>query len=945
MKRTTVLGVKEALAGGCDLVVVGLPGRATRDDPDLIAVRVAMDNACTHVPLVAIADWLVDNPPPAASQVDAVVPADLPEAAVAHRLLGLAERSVSGRVLEKPLIDRARPETPEAARTEVRLGEIQLRQRAIPRQSESPARERRAEGERAAPRHSRTLYGPGTKVSVDDSPMPRASIQKSATFGIHDQPTSPLALPIPEPFEDALPPVELPPVSAKQGYTGVQRGFRGKGPPPKATEGPEMTRLRDSWASGDPKNKLGEWLSQARDSLPSSDAHPPLGHAPDTVRPPAQSERAARGSTSGTAGSSIRVPLTAPARVVSGVRVLLVDEDLSRADALCQTLRAHRVEVHLCSPRLEFFHARLVRKFTPHVVIIDETAIGGVAAEFLQRLRKDPFLQHTQLLVVRLDRMFRARSGATQVEALLPLLQPLARAELSLLEKLGPTCEVEFGLDEVPPHLLLKLLVPRRVSTQIECTRDHERLRWTVGWDRASPAELQTAKGSRSLGPTEAFDWLLSHRNCHVVVIHRPEKEELQGEPLLEWVERRLSENDPDEERPRPRMEMRPRLESLVDLGRDEDTAVTAYPLSSTRPVTVTGSARLDRPTSKSKLGWAIGGLVAAGALTATVLQVSTPPSAMSAQNGALDSSASKGDAHASPAPVVGPKDAEGAIAKAGHAAGPSEKLGRDLDYFVPAASGVPSCEQVLSGWTPAPRQPPESAVVYFRQAQNALMVGDSKEALLKLCQSATLLPGGSGSIELARWFLSRRAYGQAKHHLKAAISKDAEAIEVRMLAGDLASQLGDVERARAAWVSALKLDTSESAATAVGRKYFRDAELAAQQMDWGRTERYLRRSLTLDPDSVPAAEMLAEVFEHQGENEIAARWRERVRELRSLARPTAPASAARKAPVARKTPIEAPIEIPPPEERSEKADASKEGAREPMSEDNVRPSYLDSRL
>ncbi len=956
--------VKEALEERRpDLIVVGLPPAASATEPTLMAVRFAMRSAAIRVPLVALAVWRPDRPPGAASSVDAVVSCDLPTATLAQRILALAERSVDSGTLEKPLPPRVRsghalslgairapghvqqdpsvfqrgnpvepgrrvpgyvqlepaafdevprvkesarlgPPRPGAERTsssgqsakrgageEVKLGEIQLLQQLRPKRNHSVApvlasSSPSGEGPAIVPVRSKVVE------------VPRASHDRLRTglSGIHDQPTSPVPFPPPEPE----PASDFPTVVETHAPCAVRVG--GDIPHSASHEVPASDAASEPWANGDPQNQLGTWLSQARDSLPASDAHPPLGHTPDTVRPPAQSERhMAEGGSPSTSGSSIRVPLSAPALSLSGVRAVLVDEDLTRADALAGTLRAHRVEVYLCSPHLQHFHVRLLRKFTPHVVIIDETAIRGAAAEFLNRLRSDPFLHHTQLLVVRLDRMFRARSGATQVDALLPMLQPLAQAEISLLEKLGPTCEVEFGLDEVPPHLLLKLLVPRRVSTQIECTRDDERFRWTVGWDCASDAELFRKGIVRTLAHGDAFDWLLSHRNCHAVVTQRPEKAELRGKPVLDLIERRLSEAE-RRERPQARMEMRPRLESLADLGRDEDTAVTHFPLSSARPVTlVEESPSVRLPVYRPRWVWGALGAVAAAMLGALALQNST-------QMRAPGSSAASALAGTSTLREV---DADQAANSPASPEQPSEVATETSDplFYIPEMAGAPSCEQALQGWKPDPNQPSEGALVYLRQAQNHLMTGDGDAALRKLCQSATLLRGGAGSIELSRYYLNLRAYGLAEEHLKTAQAKSPDHIEVRMLEGDLASQRGDVEGARDAWRIALQLDDAfGKSAVAVGRKYFRDAELATRQADWPRAERYLRRAVTLAPDYQPASALLAAVLEKRGAMATAQLWRQRAEELR----PEAPEAVAQQQSAGAATPpVASPVATP----------------------------------
>src|SRR5690606_13026336 len=123
----------------------------------------------------------------------------------------------------------------------------------------------------------------------------------------------------------------------------------------------------------------------------------------------------------------------------NGVRVALVDVDPTRTDAIAVALRARRAEVHIASLNSDRPRFRLLRKFAPHALLIDEDVLANDGLQFLQTFREDPFLQHTQLLTLRFDRLFRVRSGTASIESVKDLLEPLGRAETALLSQLGPS--------------------------------------------------------------------------------------------------------------------------------------------------------------------------------------------------------------------------------------------------------------------------------------------------------------------------------------------------------------------------------------------------------------------------------------------------------------------------------------------------------------------------
>jgi tetratricopeptide (TPR) repeat protein len=562
------------------------------------------------------------------------------------------------------------------------------------------------------------------------------------------------------------------------------------------------------------------------------------------------------------------------------VRAVLLDEDLCRADALAAELRQAGVQVRLSSCQAKYFHGQLLRQFAPHVVIVDEKAILGAAAEFLERLRQDPFLHHTQLMVVRFARLYQTKTGAAQVESLLPMLQPLAQAEISLLEKLGPTCEVEFGMDEVPAHLLVELLATRTVSSQIECTRRSERLRWTLGWDCACPAELEKMDGTSTLSHEQALDWLFSDHEARVVVIQRPETEPLRGEPILNLLESRIAIVDSEMEGNAgeegvSEQGSRARMESLYDISMndgDQEVSETTAPASTARPVALTtdeqqaeqpssgGATRVFAAAALALVVGSLGAFAVTSKLLAASFRSSEPLATQVEELQEVDADAP------GVRPSVLPQLSEP----------PAALSLADPLYYVPEAEQVTTCQVVLEDFTPLEDQPPESGLVYFRQAQRFLVDGLSDKAFFKLCQSALLLPGGPGSLALAEHFLHRRSYSEASSQLSLVEKQTGSQRETQLLRADLASQRGNVPVSRGLYLAALDIEpNAHQVLISVSRKYSREADDAAQRQDWPRAEQFARRALTLNPANLFAARRLAQVFEKRGEQELSLAWRD----------------------------------------------------------------------
>ena len=111
----------------------------------------------------------------------------------------------------------------------------------------------------------------------------------------------------------------------------------------------------------------------------------------------------------GADGSSINLPAASD---VSGLRVLLADEDSARADAVAQSLRGHGATVVVTDfnpPEQRF--ARL-RQLDPAILLIDEAGLRGAGYQLVRRMRRDTRLRWASLLVVRWDEIWSDTEGS-----------------------------------------------------------------------------------------------------------------------------------------------------------------------------------------------------------------------------------------------------------------------------------------------------------------------------------------------------------------------------------------------------------------------------------------------------------------------------------------------------------------------------------------------------
>lgn len=633
----------------------------------------------------------------------------------------------------------------------------------------------------------------------------------------------------------------------------------------------------------------------ARASLPPpSEAREDGAWESPASRPPGG--RSVRPSTS---PSTIRVPLSSPRESSSGVRVVLIDHDLTRADALLTTLRARRIQVHPTSPELADLHLRLTRRFSPHGIVVDETVLRTRGARLIETMRSDPFLQHAQLLVVDLSKLFRAEVGATSLQPLIPLLESLGQAESALFDKLGPTCEVELGFDEIPAHLLLRLLSTRTLWTDLSCCVDSECLEWCVSNAGCGPAELTRGKAPpQNLSVESAIRWMLENPEARVVVTQRPTKDIFQPRELTPVIDRMIRDWCVPTELERFSMRPSPRASDEAPPSRPSSLAWSdAVPLSvasaasassasphqnSAPPVALSESPRTQRG---GRARWWMAAAVVAGlGLVGLVLGgASKLPQAEQEPTGAKSAEVAASAVVAHSKQRVQPADAASLSAANPSAepsvntiAEPAKEKGPDSSTEPAASFGrilrVPASACRLKKCVA--RESSLSAARLIQRARKDLMEGRNASAHEQLCSAADKSPEGEGSLALSRFYLDHHCPQLAQEAAGALLASEVGELELRLLRADWESQLGRSVEGAHELASGIGVASDDTATLqAVSRKYFRDALTAFRHSSAALAERDLRRAVMLWPEHGAAASWLAHVLERRGLRQVARTW------------------------------------------------------------------------
>ena len=180
---------------------------------------------------------------------------------------------------------------------------------------------------------------------------------------------------------------------------------------------------------------------------------------------------------------------------VSGLRVLLGDDEAARADAVAQQLRANDIAVVVTD--LEPTEMRFVRlrQVDPAVLLIGERQLQGAGYELIRRMRRDTRLRWASLLVVRWDEVWSETASAPAIDRLLGTLSDLAEPERLVRERADAGEPFDTRLEAMGPTRLLRALTA--CSHPVRLTVFNPRVQVTIEISN----ELVVSASAHILGP------------------------------------------------------------------------------------------------------------------------------------------------------------------------------------------------------------------------------------------------------------------------------------------------------------------------------------------------------------------------------------------------------------------------------------------------------------
>ncbi len=151
----------------------------------------------------------------------------------------------------------------------------------------------------------------------------------------------------------------------------------------------------------------------------------------------------------------LQLPREDPA-ILAGVRILVMDSDPGRADALAQQLREHAAKVGVTEVSERGLEK--AQALEPEVLIIDGADIEGPAFQLVRSLRKDVRLRWSSILIVSWEELWPHAAGGPDLPLLTAKIAPLISQDHELSSRATKEELFDTRLETTGPSRLIRAL-------------------------------------------------------------------------------------------------------------------------------------------------------------------------------------------------------------------------------------------------------------------------------------------------------------------------------------------------------------------------------------------------------------------------------------------------------------------------------------------------------
>lgn len=556
---------------------------------------------------------------------------------------------------------------------------------------------------------------------------------------------------------------------------------------------------------------------------------------------------------------------------IAGVRVVLADDDSARADSVAQELRARGATVVVTDLKPTDARFLRLRQADPQVLIAGETDLQGQGYELLRRMRRDTRLRWASLLVVRWEELWSDTLSVPALDRLAAAIVGLSNADQTLMDLASEASAFDTRLEITGPARLLRALVttPQAVRVSVANARLTASIDISEGLVVGATAQ-EPGDPSKSYEGAQALAGVMVLSSGKVLIdpVKQPAVTNVMStvDVALNMAESETAPIAPSIPIPpaqlAPTTDSQPRLEARAQQA---PRASTRKRLGVTKPM---AAALVGMACFQGLLiAWFFGSLSRRShAESARPAQAAPmlPPAAATALPPAPSP-------EAPPSAQTPPSESQAAPLEAE----PARKapLGQDESGIV-----APTCASLLDPLHLDQGSFPGAAYEQQGIGAKALVQGRIDDAQLAYCKAARWdSKNPQAHIDLAQLFLIRKDGAAAAEEARAAAALDPKSSRAQSLLGDGLVRVGDHEGAKAAWLTAAGVDASDAPKLqALLARNVHEAEASLKNKDVARAERFFRRAIVLDPDSMPASRGLAAALNQLGDGPAALRWAQR---------------------------------------------------------------------
>ncbi len=504
-----------------------------------------------------------------------------------------------------------------------------------------------------------------------------------------------------------------------------------------------------------------------------------------------------------------------------GTHIALADTDTTRGDLIASALRAAGLATRLVPLDPGATHWSLIRDFAPTVLLADDRALRTTGQVWHQLFQADKALKKAKLVTLPFGRIFNDQDGSVNLRTLIPHFPELSKVATKKI--IAPSTTLATN-----EHNAGSVTSSSALQSEIESPCDE--------------AEDESVNDRATLIQPDDFPPPEALRPASIAPPPQGTEEEVELDESLELESIRPQEMGP------------------------HAPGITPAPVARTVS---------PRKTKSTTLAW--GAAAAALLLGFGAWYALKAPTNIRVR--AASSSITKKSAlplpTSTPETLRAKEDKEEALVNA--KLKELEKSAKNSLWTTTAPSPVPSCSSLVPHLKELSKGGLQQATLSWKKARKNLVLGDLDKAHTFMCEAALLHPKSLAIEGLSQLYLMKQDPIQAKEWIVKALSVRPDRSKTKMLSGDVESQLGNIEEARAIWLGTLKVKTTDSKSLAlIAAKYVEDARPKLRSGSISGANILYRRAAILHSKNIAALTGLGATCLAAGQTKSAKAWAEK---------------------------------------------------------------------